>query len=239
MLLSCLIHLNRCGESILKKCPSCGAEVPEEASFCPLCGASLAEIIPPPTPPIPFFTKLIRAARLDSSLYEAVEHDPAALKHAALAIILVNIFSGIGYGIYSFLRGSPVFPGGIRLAAVPIPVALSILIVLSVVVALIKWLILTGIIYLIGVKVFRGTAGFKEVARTIAFAYAPVIFQVLLPMGILLSGLDLLLLLGTNLWMIVALLIAVRQSLDLTTGKAFLVVLFGGIFYALASAVLF
>lgn len=185
----------------------------------------------PTTVSIPFFTKLLRAAQLDSSLYEAIEHDPAALKHAAMAIILINICSAVGSIVY-YIRVEE-----ITITAGELPI-ISIIAGVAIVIALVKWLILTGIIYLVGVKIFKGTASFEEVLRTIAFAYAPVVLQILLPLFL---GYEwvLLILLGTNLWMIVALVIAVRQSLDFTTGKAFGIVVLAGIVYFIISWLLF
>lgn len=179
---------------------------------------------------IPFLTKLIRAAKLDSSLYEAIEHDPTALNHAAVAIILINVCSAIGEVIYD-----------IRLQETAIaadPLLIGMIVGAAVFMALAKWFILTGIIYLIGVRVFKGTAGFREILRTIAFAYTPVALQILLPLFMMYEWIFLVLV-GTNVWMIAALVIAVRQSLDLTTGKSLGIVVLAGIVYSIISVLPF
>lgn len=179
---------------------------------------------------IPFLTKLIRAAKLDSGLYEAIEHDPTALKHAAVAIILINVCSAIGEVIHD-----------IRLQETAIaadPLLIGMIVGEAVFMALAKWFVLTGIIYLIGVRVFKGTAGFREILRTIAFAYTPVALQILLPLFMMYEWIFLVLV-GTNVWMIAALVIAVRQSLDLTTGKAFGIVVLAGIVYSIISVLPF
>jgi len=180
-----------------------------------------------PAVSITFFRKLIRAAKLDSNLYEAIEHDPSALKHAWLAIIFINVCSIIGNVIYDMrLYGK-------TMSSADLPVV-GLIMGEAILLALAKWLILTGLIYLVGVKIFRGTAGFREIQRTIAFAYVPVALQILLPLFVLYDW-ALLVLVGTNLWMIAALVIAVRQSLDLSTQKAFVIVVLTGIVYFIVS----
>ena len=179
---------------------------------------------------IPFLTKLIRAIKLDSNLYEAIEHDPTALRHAVVAIVLINICSAIGALIYNM-----------RLQETTIaldPLLTGMIVGEAVFLALARWLVLTGIIYLVGVRLFKGTAGFQEILRTIAFAYTPVALQILLPLFLMYEWVFLVLL-GTNVWMIAALIIAVRQSLDLTTGKALGIVVFAGILYSIISVLPF
>ena len=179
---------------------------------------------------IPFLTKLIRAIKLDSSLYEAIESDPTAIRHAVVAVILINICSAIGAIIYD-IRSK-------ETAIAADPLLLGAIVGEAVLMALVKWFILTGIIYLIGVRLFKGTAGFQEILRTIAFAYTPVALQILLPLFLMYEWVFLVLL-GTNVWMIAALIIAVRQSLDLTTGKALGIVFFAGIVYSIISVLPF
>ena len=180
-----------------------------------------------PAVSIPFIRKLTRAAKLDSDLYEAIEHDPTALKHAWLAIVFINVCSVIGNVIYGMrLYGRTISSGD--LPAVGLTVGEAIFLALA------KWLILTGTIYLVGVKIFKGTAGFLEIQRTIAFAYVPIALQLLLPLFSLYEW-ALLVLVGTNFWMIAALVIAVRQSLDLSTQRALVVVSLTGIVYFIVS----
>jgi hypothetical protein len=85
------------------------------------------------------------------------------------------------------------------------------------------WLLWAGITYLIGTKIFAGTATWGELLRTLGFAQAP---------GILYLAALLPILGGTvrfvvGIWMLVAGVIAVRQALDFSTGKAVMTVLIG------------
>lgn len=179
---------------------------------------------------IPLLTKLIRAIKLDSNLYEAIEHDPTALRHAVVAIILINICSAIGAFIYDMRLQETAIAAD--------PLLIGMIVGEAVIMALAKWLVLTGIIYLVGVRLFKGTAGFQEILRTIAFAYTPVALQILLPLFITYEWVFLVLL-GTNVWMIAALVIAARQSLDLTTARALGIVVFAGVLYSIISVLPF
>ena len=55
--------------------------------------------------------KMIRAARLDISLYEEVEHDETATTEAMMVVILVSILSGLGSGIGALMSGERGFVG--------------------------------------------------------------------------------------------------------------------------------
>lgn len=62
-------------------CGRCGKELPEEAGFCPNCGAAVTQTVTSKVK-IPantnLFKRMIRAAKLETSLYEEVEADPTA-----------------------------------------------------------------------------------------------------------------------------------------------------------------
>ena len=156
--------------------------------------------------------RMIGAARLDSATYEEVESDYNATGQAAIVVTIVAIASAIG-GLNEGGRG----------------------IISGVIVAILGWLLWSGIAYLIGDKVFGGTATWGELLRTIGFAQSP---GVLLILGIIpvLGGL-----VGVvvSIWMLVAGIIAIRQALDFGTGRAILTAVLGWIPMAIASWILF
>ena len=103
-------------------------------------------------------------------------------------------------------------------------------IISGVLVAIVGWLLWSAIAYLFG-----GTASWGELLRTIGFAQSP---GILLILGIIpvLGGL-----VGfvVGIWMLVAGVIAIRQALDFSTGRAILTAVLGWIPMAIASWILF
>ena len=143
---------------------------------------------------------MLGAARLDIPTYEEVEADKTATGQAAGVVALVAVAQAIGaagegaLGIVAGLGG-----------------------------AMFGWLIWAGITYLIGAKLFGGTATWGELLRTLGFAQAPGVLYVL---GIipLLGGL---VRVALAIWILIAGIIAIRQALDFSTGKAILTAVLG------------
>jgi hypothetical protein len=155
--------------------------------------------------------RMIGAARLDAATYEEVESDYSATGQAALVVTLVAIASAIG-GAGAGGRG---IIGGILAAIV-------------------GWLVWSGIAYLIGDKLFGGTATWGELLRTIGFAQAQGVLLVLaiIPvLGWLVQAV-------VGIWLLVAGIVAIRQALDFSTGKAILTAVVGWIPLVIARSIL-
>lgn len=158
-----------------------------------------------------FVRRMIGAALLDIDAYEEVEHDTTATTQAASVVVIVAVCAAIG----AAGRGTGgVFAGLISAVA--------------------GWLIWSGITYLIGANLFGGTATWGELLRTIGFAQSP---GVLFVIGVI-PFLGPLVMLVVAIWMLVAVIIAIRQALDFTTGKAVLTALLGWIAYGLLANIL-
>jgi hypothetical protein len=140
------------------------------------------------------------AALLNNATYEEVEADTTATGQAAVVVALGAIASGIGMA----REGS----GGIIAAVLG---------------SLIGWALWAGITYLIGDKVLGGTATWGELLRTLGFAQAP---RVLAVFGFI-PGLGRLVMAIIGIWVLVAGIIAIRQALDFSTGKAVATALLG------------
>ncbi len=159
--------------------------------------------------------RMIRAAMLDTSLYEEVEHDQSATSQAMQVVLIVALASGIGSALWKLLTLSPIdavtgLVGGIL-------------------VAVLGWLAWALVTYIIGAKIFGGTATYGEMLRTLGFAQSP---NVLLIFTGILGGIPLLgglLRLALLIWVLLAGLIAIRQALDVGTGKAVLTAIIGWI----------
>lgn len=144
--------------------------------------------------------RMIGAATLNIQTYEEVEADETATGQAAAVVAMVAVASGIGAvgeGLSSILFA---------------PVA-----------ALVGWLIWAAVTYLIGAKVFGGTATWGELLRTLGFAQSPGILYLVAVVPFLGFFVRLIL----PFWMLAAGVIAIRQALDFSTGKAVLTAILG------------
>ena len=138
-----------------------------------------------------FGKRMIRAAKLEIALYEEVEADKSALSQAMGVVVLSSVAAGIG----TTLRGG--FLG----------------VLVAVIAALVGWYIWAYLIYLIGTKLLpepQTKADHKELLRTVGFSSSPGLIRVL---GII-PGLATIVIPIAAIWMLVAMVIAVRQALD-------------------------
>jgi len=161
--------------------------------------------------------RIIRAARLDVHLYEEVEADPGALKQAMLVVILSSVAAGIGTFRYGGLSG----------------------ILLGTIGALIGWFIWAYLTYFIGTRLLpeqQTSATPGELMRTVGFSSSPGIIRVL---GII-PGVTEVVSFGASIWMLIAMVIAVRQALDYkSTFRAVGVCIIGWIVQILFIALMF
>ena len=151
-----------------------------------------------------FVNRIIRACKLDISLYEEVEADSSATVQAALVVVLSSLAAGVGalsLGASNFLM-APIL-------------------------SLISWYVWAYLIYLIGAKLFpeaNTKADHGQLLRTIGFSSAPGLIRVFGFTPDLMS----ITFIGAGIWMLVAMIIAVRQALDYeSTWRAIGVVVIG------------
>ena len=161
--------------------------------------------------------RMIRASRLDIHIFEEVEADTSATRQALSVVALVALATGI----------ASVGTTG--------PIGLFV----GVVLAIVGWAFWAWIVHLIGTKIMPTTsthADWGQLARTLGFAQSPGIFRVL---G-LVPVIGNIIFAVASIWMLVAMVIAVRQALDYTsTWRAIAVVLIGFIPYLLLMSVAF
>ncbi len=162
-------------------------------------------------PKSPFTRRLLGAATLSVPTYEEIEADPSATVQAAGVVGLVALASALG--------ALEVGPGGL---------------IAGVLGAYLGWALWSATCYIVGVRIFGGTADWGELLRTIGFAQVPGVLLVLR----ILPGFGTLLYLFVLLWMIGAVLVAIRQALDFGSGRALATALAGSLPYALGTAVL-
>ena len=168
-----------------------------------------------------FGNRIIRAAKLDVSLYEEVEADKSSLGQAMGVVVLSSVAAGIGNtrtqaGLLGML--------------------------LMIVVALVGWYIWAYLTYFIGTKLLpepQTKADLGELLRTTGFSSSPGLIRVLGVIPVL-QGIVFPI---AGIWMLVAMVIAVRQALDYSStlravgvcliGFIIQIVLFGLLFYML------
>ena len=135
------------------------------------------------------------AALLDVATYEDVEHDTQATGQAAVVVALTAIATAIGLS----WRGGP----GVISALVS---------------TLGGWAVWAGITYAVGTRLFGGRATWGELLRTLGFAQAPGVLMVAAIVPVL-GGLVRAV---VSVWLLVTMVVAIRQALDVDTGKAIL-----------------
>ena len=162
-----------------------------------------------------FVNRIIRACKLDVSLYEEVEADVSATFQAALVVILSSLAAGVGalsLGASNFLMAPNL--------------------------SLVSWYIWAYLIYLIGAKIFPETttkSNHGELLRTIGFSSAPGLIRVFGFTPEIMS----ITFIGAGIWMLIAMVIAVRQALDYkSTWRAIGVVVIGFLVQAIVLIIL-
>ena len=162
-----------------------------------------------------YVNRIIRACKLDVSLYEEVEADKSATLQAASVVVLSSLAAGVGaisLGASNFLM-APLL-------------------------SLVSWYIWAYLIYFIGVKIFpeaNTKADHGELLRTIGFSSAPGLIRIF---GVT-PDLMTITFIGGGIWMLVAMIIAVRQALDYeSTWRAIGVVIIGFLVQAIVLVML-
>lgn len=176
-----------------------------------------------------FLQRAIGAAKLNVPVFEEIEADRAATSQALFIVVLSSLAAGIGFtaGVYN----TPVLH--------------------RVMLALLLWVFWAISTYIVGVYLMpeaQTQTNVGELLRTIGFAAAPGtlrIFGVVPVIGGTIYAIS-------TVWMLVAMVIAIRQALDYTsTGRAVIVcvitwligiamaVFFGALLFLLAEEAVF
>ena len=147
-----------------------------------------------------FVERMIGAAKADAAMYTEVEHDAAATSQAAGVVAITAVASAVG--------GVSAGAGGMAGAVIA---------------ALVGWLLWAGLTYVIGDKLLGGTATWGELLRAVGFAQAPGILYVLAAV----PGLGDIVRAVVGIWVLVCGVVAIREALDFSTGKAILTAVLG------------
>jgi len=147
--------------------------------------------------------------RLNVPTYEEVERDENATTQAAIIVGIVAVASGIG------ALGSDDGSTALR-------------IIFGILSAFIGWFVFSAVAWIVGTKMLPGkntSATIGELLRTLGFAQAPNILSVF---GIIGTFGALIAFVG-SIWYLVCAVIALRQALEMSTGRAIAVGLIAAI----------
>ena len=176
-----------------------------------------------------FLQRAIGAARLEVPVFEEIEADRTATDQALIVVVLSSLAAGIG--LSSGLYNAPVLH--------------------RVLLALLLWVFWAISTYIVGVYLMpepQTQTNVGELLRTIGFAASPGILRIF-GMVPAIGGTIYVI---STVWMLVAMVIAIRQALDYnSTGRAIVVcvvtgmigvvaaALFGALLFQLAEEVVF
>ena len=154
-----------------------------------------------------FFRRVLSALALDPKLFEEVEGDRRATGQALAVVVAASVACGIGNaGVGS---GAATVIGVVALGSIA------------------AWAAWASLLYLIGTRIMAErttSADLGQLLRTLGFAAAPGLFRAFEIFG----GTRWFVLPLTSVWMVVAMVIGVRQALDYTsTARAVVLSLLG------------
>jgi len=164
-----------------------------------------------------YLDRMVRAAKLDVNLYEEVEADKSAMSQAMGVVVLSSVAAGIGSIGQLGTKG----------------------VIIGAITALIAWYVWAYITYFIGAKILpepQTKADHGELLRTIGFSSSPGLLRILA----IIPGIGGIIFMITSVWMLVAMVIAVRQALDYkSTLRAVGVCMIGWVIQAIILTILF
>jgi len=149
--------------------------------------------------------KIIRATKLDINLYEEVESDTTATWQASLVVVLASLAIGTGIGIAGLFKMAGVWS------------VFGLLIILTG--SIILWISWSLFAYFIGTKILKGSktsTTIGELLRTTGFSVSPGVLGIFVFIPVV-GGI---IWLVVSMWVIISGIVAVRQALDFTTGRA-------------------
>jgi hypothetical protein len=147
--------------------------------------------------------RIIRAIRLDWTVFREIAKDENALKEAAIIVVVVNFFAALGAATQTghFVAGF----FGAWIAGI-----------------LAGWLLWAVITYFVGTTMFKGLTNIPEMLRVLGYASAP---QLLGLFAFIPCGLGWLFPVVGWILALVAGVIAVREAMDFDTSNAIVTVL--------------
>lgn len=154
------------------------------------------------------FPRMLRAAKVESQLYEEVEADSGATGQALLVVVLASLSAGVGHGISGLMKGGA---GGIGFFFANL--------VTGAIGSLVAWFIFSLLCFWLGTTLFKGAntrSTLGELLRVLGFADSPALLNVFAFIPFIGPVIPFV----TMIWTIIAAVVGVRQACDFTTGRA-------------------
>jgi hypothetical protein len=153
--------------------------------------------------------RIMRAIRLDWTVFREIAVDPKALTEAAIIVVVVSLLSAIGSFIAALIadRGAGMAFGSLFFE----------LLISGILIGWLGWAVLT---YFVGTRFFQGKTDIPEMLRVLGYASAPKLlgFLSFIPcVGWLFA-------LAGFILSLIAGVLAVREAMEFDTGKAILTV---------------
>ena len=153
-----------------------------------------------------FAQRMWGAALLDADTYEEVEADGGSLRQATVVVLAATLAIGAARWAQTAALGLP-------------PSQALLQVAVSVLEPLVLWVGGSAVALMVGATFFRGPeteSDFAEVLRTTGFAFTPALLWGLGALPVLGLAIDF----AARVWVLVAVVIALRQALDFTTLRA-------------------
>ncbi len=156
--------------------------------------------------------RVLGVLKLDVATFESIEHDQNATAESAIVVAIVALLGGIGNFLDTGMTG----------------------LIYGVVLAFVTWILWSAVTFVVGTKLFGGKADLGEMLRVLGYAQAPGALNLLVAIPILGGFIGFIAL----IWTLVVGVVAVRQGLDFSTGKAVITVIIGFFVVAILSVVI-
>jgi hypothetical protein len=166
--------------------------------------------------------RIMRAIRLDFTVFREIAEDEGAMSEAAIIVIAVSVLSAFGGLIGALINRS-----GVGAAIGGFFVSLLVAVFLS----WIGWAVLT---FFIGTRLFEGRTDIPEMMRVLGYANAPNLlglFSFIPCVGWIFS-------VAGAILSLIAGVLAVREAMEFDTGKAVVTVVIGWVVILVISAIL-
>ena len=161
---------------------------------------------------------MFRAAALDTAFYNRAESSPAMTRQALVVVVVANGLAAIGSWIGSEntqdVLGGDIWNsirGWLWIGDFPLPSegGIFVMVGVGIILAILGWIVWAITTSVVGTKVFKGTTDVGEMLRVLGFAQAPRVIGVIPFLGPVAA-----------VWVLTASVVAIREGLDISTGRA-------------------